>query len=59
MKREKVIEAVNELPPEFNLEDLMERLVFIEKVNKGLDQLKEGKTLTHEEVKNEISKWRK
>jgi predicted transcriptional regulator len=59
MKREKVIETINELPQEFELEDLMERLVFIDKVNKGLEQLKEGKTLTHDQVKKEVNKWQK
>jgi predicted transcriptional regulator len=36
------------------LEDLIERLVFVEKGEKGLSQLEEGKTATHEEVKEAI-----
>ena len=30
MKREKVIDAVKELPQEFDLEELMEKLIFVE-----------------------------
>ena len=51
MKREKAIETVKELPKEFDLEELMEKLVFVEKVEKGLKRFDEGKTVSHEKVK--------
>ena len=57
MKRDKAIDAVNELPKEFELEDLLERLVFVEKVEQGLVQLKKGKTVTHAKVKEIVKKW--
>ena len=57
MKRDKVIETIKEFPPEFNLEDLIERLIFIEKVEKGLDQIKNEKTVPHEQVKEIVKKW--
>lgn len=57
MKRDKVIEAVKDLPQEFNLEELMERFVFVEKVEQGLKQLEEGKTTDHNQVKELIKKW--
>lgn len=57
MKKNSALDAINEFPQEFELEDLIERLVFVEKVEKGLQQLDEGKTTTHEEVKEAIKKW--
>lgn len=57
MKREKVIEAVKELPQEFDLEELMEKLIFVEKVEQGLKQLDEGKTVDHAQVKEVVKKW--
>lgn len=57
MKRDKAIETVKELPNEFELEELLERLVFIEKVEQGLTQLEEGKTIPHSEVKEMVKKW--
>lgn len=60
MKREKVIAAVNELPKEFDLDKLFERLLFIDKVEKGLRQAKQGKTVPHKKVMNEFRrKWAK
>jgi hypothetical protein len=56
MKREKVVEAVKELPQEFELEELMEKLVFVEKVEQGLKQLDEEKTVAHEQVKEMVKK---
>lgn len=43
MKRDKAIETIKEFPQEFELEDLIERLVFVEKVEKGLQQVQQGK----------------
>jgi hypothetical protein len=57
MKRDKVIEAVKELPQEFDLEELMEKLIFVEKVEQGLQQLDQGKTTAHAEVKEAVKKW--
>jgi len=59
MKREKVLEALKDLPKEFELDVLLEKLVFVEKVNKGLSQIKKGETLTHEKVKETVLKWQK
>ena len=57
MTRDKAIDTVKELPKEFELEALIERLVFIEKVELGLAQLKKSKTITHEKAKEITKKW--
>ena len=57
MKRERALETIKELPREFDLEELIERLVFVEKVEKGLQQVEDDKTKTHQEVKEMIKKW--
>lgn len=57
MKRDKAIETIKELPQEFDLDELIERLIFVEKVEKGLAQLDEGKTIPHDKVKELSKKW--
>ncbi len=57
MEKSKALQTVNDLPDHFELEELIERLIFIEKVEKGLEQVKSGKTISHESVKQEIKKW--
>jgi predicted transcriptional regulator len=43
-------EAVDQLPPDASVEDAMERLYFLSKIERGLDDANAGKTLSHEEV---------
>ena len=57
MRKEKVIGLVNELPNEFDAEQLIEKLLFIEKVEEGLKQVKEGKTVSHEKVLKQMKKF--
>jgi len=60
MKKSKVIETLDSLPEDFNTEELIERLIFIDKVEKGLQDLEEGRTISFEEAKERIkNKWSK
>lgn len=57
MEKKKALEAIQELPESFDLEILIERLIFIEKVEKGLEQVKEGKVISHEQLKSLAKQW--
>lgn len=57
MRKEKILEAVKELPAEFDLDQLIEKRVFVENVEKGIKQLEAGKTVAHEKVKDLVKKW--
>lgn len=57
MEKKKALEAIQELPESFDLEVLIERLIFIEKVEKGLEQVKEGKVISHEQLKSLARQW--
>lgn len=59
MKRTTALNTINEMPKEFELEELLERLIVIEKIDEGLKEIKEGKTISHEEAKKKIAKWLK
>lgn len=59
MNKEKAIATINEMPQNFELDVLLEKLVFIEKVEKGLEQLKANNTISHDEVKQRVKGWSK
>ena len=59
MKKQSLVQAIKELPIEFNLDDLMEKLVVLEKIEMGLNDVRNGRTVTHEKVKKEVKKWLK
>jgi predicted transcriptional regulator len=52
--KERVIEAVRELPDDATVEDAMERLYVLAKIQKGLEQAEAGQTVSHEEAKRSI-----
>ena len=57
--REKVLEAVKNMPQEFSIDDLMDKLILLNKIEIGLDQSKNGETYTAEEAKKMIKEWSK
>ncbi|NQT88038.1 hypothetical protein HQ560_14825 [bacterium] len=57
--KEKALQAIHDLPEEASIEDAMERLLFVAKVEKGLQQADAGETVPHEEVKARMAKWLK
>lgn len=59
MKRDKVLEALSDMPQDIHLGVLVERLIFMEKVEEGIKDADEGKVMSHEDV-DKISKgWSK
>ncbi len=52
-----MLETIHQLPQEFDLEELTEHLIFMEKVEKGLTQLDKEETKSNEEVKKVIQSW--
>ena len=59
MKKSTVIRTLNELPQKFDLDDLLERLMVIEKIDEALEDAKSGKTVSHDKVKKMVAKWNK
>ena len=57
MQKDKVVEMVNQLPAEFELDDLFEKLIFIEQIEKARKQIENGQFKTQEEVEQMIKSW--
>ena len=45
------LNAVQQLPEDATLEDAMERLFFLEKIERGLADVRAGRMVSHEEVR--------
>jgi predicted transcriptional regulator len=54
--KQRVIEAVETLPADATIEDAMERLYFLAKIQRGLEQADSGDTLTDQEAKDRLLK---
>jgi hypothetical protein len=55
--KEEALNAITSLPDDATLEDIMYRLYVIDKINQGREAIKNGKTLTIEELKAEVQSW--
>ncbi|MPZ14827.1 MAG: hypothetical protein GEU73_10475 [Chloroflexi bacterium] len=51
LTRDGIIKALRELPADANVDDAIERLVFLAKIEAGLAQLDRGEGIPHDEVK--------
>lgn len=52
--RDRMVEAIRELPPDATVDDAIERLVFLAKIESGLTQLDRGEGIPHDEVKRRL-----
>jgi hypothetical protein len=48
--KSEIVRIIQELPDDATVEDAIERLYFLAKVERGLEQ-SEGETIAHEEIK--------
>ncbi|MGV8119099.1 MAG: hypothetical protein AB2L14_04970 [Candidatus Xenobiia bacterium LiM19] len=58
-KKETILKALETLPDESSLEDAIERLVLLSKINKGIEDAENGHMISHEEAKKRFEKWLK
>jgi predicted transcriptional regulator len=55
----KIVRAVEDLPENATIEDAIERLVFLHKIEVGLKQAQEGKTVPLDEVEARLKRRRR
>ncbi len=57
--KEKVINAVRDLPDDASIEDVIEHLLFLAKIEKGIQQADAAQTISNEQLKERMAKWLK
>lgn len=55
--KEKLKEQIELFPDEFSIDELVERLTFMEKVERGEKQSLNNDVIEHEQLDKEIEKW--
>lgn len=59
MKKTQLLETIQDMPEEFSLDELMERLLILQKIEEGQQQIRVGQFYTEEEAKKKLEKWLK
>jgi predicted transcriptional regulator len=57
LTKNKVKMTIDNLPDSFTIDELIDQLIFIEKVEEGIQQSDNGKVVSNEDIKNVIDKW--
>jgi predicted transcriptional regulator len=57
LTKSKLKKSLENLPESFSIDELIDQLIFIEKIEEGLDQSEKGEVVNNEDVKKIIDKW--
>ena len=59
LTKDQVNNTIKTLPDSFTIDELIDQLIFMEKVEEGYQQSESGKVISNEDVKLMIDKWSK
>jgi len=52
-----IINSLDKLPEKLTIDQIVDHLIFVEKIQKGLDDSASGRINTKEEAKQKLKKW--
>ena len=55
--KQKVIQMIKNLPDDVTVDDIISELYFKIQVDAGIEELDKGKGISHDRVKERLSKW--
>ena len=55
--KDRVLSEIEASPQEITFEEVIDRNYFLYHVEKGIEQVESGKTVTHDDAKNQMNKW--
>lgn len=59
LTKKKLLLAIKEMPDQFTIEELLDHVLFVHKVEIGLSQADSGKTYSTAQAKSKLKKWLK
>lgn len=57
LTKQKITDSLANMPEEISLDDLIDRLIVLEKIEAAQQQIKKGEAMSDEELDSEIEKW--
>jgi predicted transcriptional regulator len=55
--KQTILNVIQQLPEQTSVEDAMERLLLLTKIDKGCGDADEGRTVSHAEAEQRLEKW--
>ncbi len=59
LTKKKLNKTIKTLPESFTIDELIDQLIFMEKIEEGFQESVQGKVISNEDVKSMIDKWSK
>jgi predicted transcriptional regulator len=57
MTKQDILKALADLPEDASIEDAIDRLVYLYKIERGIQDAHAGKKITQEEAKARMAQW--
>jgi predicted transcriptional regulator len=58
MKKQEILKALETLPDDASIEDAIDRLVYMYKIEQGIKDADAGRKVSQEEVRERMAQWR-
>ena len=55
--KDQVINSLKEMPTQFSIDELMDKLILLQKIDIGLEQSKQGEVYSSLEAKEMLKRW--
>lgn len=59
LTKEKLIKLIENMPDKFSIEEVIERIELLQRIEIGLEQSENGETYSTEELRKELKRWLK
>ena len=59
LTKEKIHKTIDSLPDDLTIDQVIDKLILLDKIEQGLKDSREGNVYTNEEVKQKLNKWLK
>lgn len=59
LTKEKVLSTISKLPEKFSLDELVEKMMILEKIEKGLEDSENDNILSEDDLEEKIKEWSK
>ena len=57
LTKSQVINSIKKMPDHFSIDDLMDKLILLQKIGIGLEQSEKGEVYSTKEAKEMLKKW--
>lgn len=55
--KEQMVEIIEDQPEDSSFDEILRELAFARMIDRGLEDVEQGRTVSHEEVRREVDSW--